>query len=148
MGELRGAAESVREEVRKMAGWLARSLAVARKGWKGQGRDHLQPPWSLCIPSLLSREGRPDPEFWSMRPEGEGLRGRARVVWRTEPVQAEWTEQRGTQESPEVASARGQDGSGRTEPYPGDLRGHSPELESLRDMGMEPCTPMLACPCC
>lgn len=72
-----------------MAGWLARSLAVAWKGWKGQGRDRLQLPWSLCIPSLLSREGRPDPEFWSMRPEGQGLRGKARVVWRTEPVRAE-----------------------------------------------------------
>lgn len=60
---------------------------------------------------------------------------------------AEWREQGGTPRALKW-QARGQDGSGRTEPYPGGLRGHSPELESLRDVGTEPCTPMQACPCC
>lgn len=45
-GERGGAAESGQEE----AGWLARSLAVSRKGWEGPGGGHLQPPWPLCTP--------------------------------------------------------------------------------------------------
>lgn len=57
--ELGGAAERAQEEVRKTAGWLARSLAGARKRWEGQGGDHLQPPRPFCIPLLLSREGGP-----------------------------------------------------------------------------------------
>lgn len=65
-----------------------REPGCGRKGWEQQGADHLQLPWPLCVPLLLSREGRPDPEFWSVRPGGEGLRGRATVVWRMEPVQA------------------------------------------------------------
>lgn len=42
------------------------------------------------------------------------------------------------------AGARGQDGRGRTESYPEDLRGHSPKPEGLRDKKAEPCSPLLS----
>lgn len=79
MGEVGGAAEIAQKQVERMAGWFDRAqLAPGRVGPSVASLTPLYPTPAKPERGANERAGRPDLEFWIVRPEGEGPGARAR----------------------------------------------------------------------
>lgn len=118
---------------------VGQELGWGQEGLGGEEWGPLQPPCPLCPPFLLSCEWEPkkqtrtrilEQEARGRRPRRQGQGGAGFRACAGRGREGRETEEQGTARrpgEPSGAGARGQDGRGRTESYPEDLRGHSPE---------------------
>lgn len=110
MGEVGGAAEIAQKQVERMTGWFDRArLAPGRMGPSVASLTPLYPTPAEPERGANERAGRPDLEFWIVRPEGEGPGAQAREEQGMQAVQAGVDKKE--QENRNAEAVRGAQGS-------------------------------------